>query len=397
MAIKGNGVGTPMPRTNWNQTDSTKADYLKGREGLLGIIQNAQSTATSAQTTASNAQSTATSAQTAATNAQTTASNAQTAANNHKSDKNNPHGVSAEQIGAAPAGLNKEALQYVTTDAALNSALATAYNNAADYSVTFKVLHVNASGLSLSGGSWQFIINRADVSYGTIYGTCYNYSGFVYRILQGGTWGEWQRCSPSTFAPGGYGLGVNQPTSVSTTSQLDGCRTCGFYRYAITGSSICGISFNYGSLIVYPIWTDGCVQEVRPMNSNACLRRYWYNNKWSEWELVGLVMKALWYNASPTSGFAAQTISLDLSKYQAVYVQSVRSNTDLKLSGSAFITTDGGTAYLMGTTDQYAVTRREVSVTTTGVTFSGFYSANTSNGNSNEIPVVIFGVNGLSG
>lgn len=197
-------------------------------------------------------------------------------------------------------------------------------------------------------------------------------------------------------APGGYGLGDVAPkTSISTTTQLANCRTCGFYRYAIKNSTICGVNFNYGSLLVYPIYTDGCVQEVRPMNSNACLRRYWYSNKWSEWELVGLVMKTLWYNASPTSNFAAQTISLDLSKYQAVYISSVRSTDDQSFSGSAFLPIDTK-AYLMGTTDQFAVTRRQVTVTKTGVTFSGYSSSNNSNGNTNEIPIVIFGINGYS-
>ena len=34
MKIVGNTVGTPMPRTDFNQTDPKKADYLKGREFL---------------------------------------------------------------------------------------------------------------------------------------------------------------------------------------------------------------------------------------------------------------------------------------------------------------------------------------------------------------------------
>lgn len=201
----------------------------------------------------------------------------------------------------------------------------------------------------------------------------------------------------AVFAPAGYGLGDVEPrTSITTTEQLDACRTCGFYRYAIKSSYICGVGFDFGSLLVYPIYTGGCVQELRPSNSNSCVRRYWSNNKWSEWELVGLVMKYLWENVSPTSNFAAQTIPLDLSKYQAVLVLSVRSTADLKVSGVTWVGVGAIPGYLMGTTNQYAVTRREVSATTTGVTFSGFYSANTTNGASNEIPVVIYGINGIS-
>lgn len=128
MIIRGNTVGTTTPKTNWNQTDPTKADYLVGREDLALSIQNAQqaaddatlnagkanTAASNAQTSADNAQATAESAasaagtandaagnaQTAANNAQTTANEAHTAIDNHKEDKNNPHEVTCAQIGA---------------------------------------------------------------------------------------------------------------------------------------------------------------------------------------------------------------------------------------------------------------------------------------------------------
>lgn len=79
MKIAGNTVGTPMPRTNYNQTDSTKADYLRGKTDLDKKILDAQTAANNAQTAANNAQTAANNAQTAANNAQTAADNAQTA------------------------------------------------------------------------------------------------------------------------------------------------------------------------------------------------------------------------------------------------------------------------------------------------------------------------------
>lgn len=45
MIIKGNTVGTPMPRTDWNQTNPNKADYLKGRDDIEKLIQKAQKAA----------------------------------------------------------------------------------------------------------------------------------------------------------------------------------------------------------------------------------------------------------------------------------------------------------------------------------------------------------------
>ena len=114
MSIRGNTVGTTMPRANWNQTDPKKADYIQGREDLLGAINDAQTTAANAQQTTNNAKQTADNALSAAGDAQQTADNALSAAGNaqqtandalsmagdHSGNKKNPHGVTVEQIGA---------------------------------------------------------------------------------------------------------------------------------------------------------------------------------------------------------------------------------------------------------------------------------------------------------
>ena len=81
MIIKGNTVGTTMPRSNWDQIDPKKADYIKGKEAVDAAIQNAQA---------------------AANNAQAAANNAQTTADQHSANKNNPHSVTAAQVGARP-------------------------------------------------------------------------------------------------------------------------------------------------------------------------------------------------------------------------------------------------------------------------------------------------------
>lgn len=63
MAIKGNTVGTTTPRANWNQTDSTKADYIRGREDLAQHISDFDK---------------------------------------HRLDMNNPHNTTAAHVGARP-------------------------------------------------------------------------------------------------------------------------------------------------------------------------------------------------------------------------------------------------------------------------------------------------------
>lgn len=75
MKITGNTVGTTMPRSNWNQTDPKKADYIKGKEAVDESIQKAQNTADKAKADV----------------------------NSHGGNKENPHDVTAEQIGAAPS------------------------------------------------------------------------------------------------------------------------------------------------------------------------------------------------------------------------------------------------------------------------------------------------------
>lgn len=107
MKIRGNTVGTTMPRANWDQEDPKKADYIKGRDKVNKAIEDAQTAADDAQTAADDAQTAADNAKTAADNAQTAADNAQTAADNaktatdnHAADLENPHGVTPAQIGA---------------------------------------------------------------------------------------------------------------------------------------------------------------------------------------------------------------------------------------------------------------------------------------------------------
>lgn len=63
MIIKGNTVGTTMPRANWDQTDPKKADYIKGKEAVDESIENLDK---------------------------------------HSRSKENPHNVTAEQVGARP-------------------------------------------------------------------------------------------------------------------------------------------------------------------------------------------------------------------------------------------------------------------------------------------------------
>ena len=67
MIIRGNTVGTTTPRSNWNQNDPTKADYVIGHEAVDAAIAAAKKTV-----------------------------------DDHIKEKANPHVVTAEQVGARP-------------------------------------------------------------------------------------------------------------------------------------------------------------------------------------------------------------------------------------------------------------------------------------------------------
>lgn len=79
MIIRGNTVGTTMPRADYAETNPKSAAYIKNKPDEA--IQKAQKTADDAVTAAGNAQTAADNAQTAADNAQTAADNAQNTAN----------------------------------------------------------------------------------------------------------------------------------------------------------------------------------------------------------------------------------------------------------------------------------------------------------------------------
>lgn len=79
MIIRGNTVGTTMPRADYAETNPKSAAYIKNKPD--DAIQRAQTTADDAVTAAGNAQTAADNAQSAADNAQTAADNAQITAN----------------------------------------------------------------------------------------------------------------------------------------------------------------------------------------------------------------------------------------------------------------------------------------------------------------------------
>ena len=107
-----------------------------------------------------------------------------------------------------------------------------------------------------------------------------------------------------------------------------------------------------------------------------------------------LRMDLLWKNASPTSSFAAQTVSLDLSEYDMCIV-CFKDSTNVTLLVPKGM---GGKAYLpaQDTSYQWA---RDVSISNTDVTFGDGKRFNSIQEqwtyNSNMIPTQIYGIKGV--
>ena len=114
--------------------------------------------------------------------------------------------------------------------------------------------------------------------------------------------------------------------------------------------------------------------------------------------LGGIKIVKLWENASPTSSFAAQTVSLNLSGYDGVFVTAKfqTNGTDVKAS-TGFIAKGlkGCILVTNGTTD--SLRYRSFDVSETGVVFSaGKQISNSNETTGAAIPVYIYGVKGVS-
>ena len=125
-----------------------------------------------------------------------------------------------------------------------------------------------------------------------------------------------------------------------------------------------------------------------------------YATGWRDPEDVGIMAAwvKLWQNASPTSDFAEQTVSLDMANYDAIAVYAVEQNSDGS-SGQWFFNVKGQSTesrvFLMYNGRQL----RYFHISGSGVMFSDGYggslSSNLSVNNAYAIPRIIYGIKGV--
>lgn len=110
---------------------------------------------------------------------------------------------------------------------------------------------------------------------------------------------------------------------------------------------------------------------------------------------AGVEIRLLWTNESPSTSVGATTIDLDLTDYDAVFVQVERTTGGATLMTS-FIPKDGKThPLMMRTTSSTTLTARDFEVTDAGVEISNGYSGTTA-GKTYMIPTKIWGIKGIT-
>ena len=132
-----------------------------------------------------------------------------------------------------------------------------------------------------------------------------------------------------------------------------------------------------------------------------------YATGWQDPADVGIMpfWTLLWENASPSSIFSAQTIPLDLSGYDTVWIVSKRttSATDVRMSGFAIIDSQTHTIEITSpfTNNAFSMVRREFTPSVAGVAFGGGYlktgteSSAASVENQYAVPLSIYGIKGV--
>ena len=193
------------------------------------------------------------------------------------------------------------------------------------------------------GGSFLGTLWNAGNNYGVLVASSYAEPNVGYRFKQmvrvctNGTWGAWVDNSPTAFAP--------------TSHKHDFLVDVGNASYR-PGMQYSGSPTNptYMAVWEYNQSANGTQPNVLVRAIEAEKAR----------ALIGAVgCKLLWENASPTSSFAAQTVSLTLKDYEFVMIESELGSTFCKVGNST----------VMFSHNTYYPSRRTVSVTTSGVTF----------------------------
>ena len=106
----------------------------------------------------------------------------------------------------------------------------------------------------------------------------------------------------------------------------------------------------------------------------------------------------LWENASPTSNFPAQTINIDYSDYDFLFVVGDVVGSNNRFTATWIPATSGGNAYLNYIGIDYYAMSRQITLIDEGVSFTSGYMVLLTNGatyqewDNRAIPIAIYGI-----
>ena len=270
--IRGNTVGTTMPRPDWNQTDPKMADYILNKPF---IPESAADVGARPDTWMPAAEEVGARPDTWMPSASEVGARPDTWL------------PTLEEIGAAPSGygLGETASKYINSLEELGSVKIGGNFRYSCVGTTLAGIYFNHASveiISAGGDCITQIIRPINTTY------------VIFRTWEGSEWGDWINASPSAFAPSGYGLG----DSSKQITDWNEAKLNGWYRdpgnaanSPFPGMFVIGFVTNY---------QKDCVQNVYTRYSYGTnvkishkVRMYDADNSsWGEWEWVNPELKA---------------------------------------------------------------------------------------------------------
>ena len=273
----------------------------------------------------------------------------------HSTDKNNPHGVTAAQVGAAPAGYGYGGtipdMIEVSTDDALKTALDNLLSKMQNFSGrNVRFFHTGpqtvngVQGMGGQGALYGSLYKHSD-SYAIL--RVFGYLGYAFSLVKTSTWGEVEWVNPP-MSPG---------VEYRTTARI-------------------------GDKAVYKKNVNGVIQ-------------YRLDGE-TTWHNYSVVKTKLWQNASRTSSFSPQTISVDLSGYDEVEVYyCLETEAEFNKHMVSSICPVGESLFATFTFGSASATySRGATTNASGVTFSTGYQSGSAS-NASLVPYRIFGIKGV--
>lgn len=202
----------------------------------------------------------------------------------HINNKNNPHGVTAAQIDAAPAQIISGSIQPSTAED-LETQLKEMYTNMGINTRKFAYANITSTDTPLGGGIWQLTLAKTTDAYGFIIAENYTSAAtpnVMARTIYNGVWNDWVDVGASAFAPSGYGLGTN-PTAAQ---DIDTLTKCGWYKCVIPGGYLNNVYVGGNVLVRVDGYSEAyATQTVYGTPSDMpIVSRKMFNGEWKEWE-----------------------------------------------------------------------------------------------------------------